>query len=271
MAHPRWNVLPIWVTWMWLVAACSAPLLGSTPTPVPPTETYTPPPTDTPTTTPTPTVTPTLTPSVTPTASNTPTPSDTPTPEDTPTPSVTPTPEPLIITADGSVNCRYGPSQAYLYAWGLSEGDTATVKGKNANGTWLWVEPHDTNWTCWVSTTAVTADGDLDTVRIVYPQLLTHPDVDPPDGVKASRSGSTVTVSWDAADAAVGLGLFDRGAHLHGHVSVGCGLQHDEHVLQDQGSDHLPGRFVRTTPGVQQARLLEGRQDPLAVGHLRCA
>lgn len=149
---------------------------------------------------------------MTPTASDTatitpsPLPSDTPTPAATATPSATPTPESLTATAVGSVNCRYGPSQAYLYAWGLSDGDTAEVRGKNANGTWLWVTPHDTNWKCWVSASAMTLDGDPATVKAVYPQLLTHPDVDGPTGVKANRSGESVTISWDAASPAVGLG-----------------------------------------------------------------
>jgi hypothetical protein len=112
----------------------------------------------------------------------------------------------LTATAVGSVNCRYGPSQAYLYAWGLSDGDIAQVKGKNGNATWIWVQPHDTNWNCWVSATAMELDGDLATVKAVFPQLLTHPDVGPPSGVSAARNGENVTVSWDAAPAAVGLG-----------------------------------------------------------------
>lgn len=197
----------------WTLVAVAALFLGSCsalpvePTVTPqPTATDRPPPTatDTPTETPEPTETPL--PSATPTPSASPTASMTPTPSVSPTASSTPTPEPLTITANGSVNCRYGPSKAYLYAWGLSDGDTATVKGTNANRTWLWVQPDATNWTCWVSASAVEADGDLETVRIVYPQLLTHPDVAAPKGVKAQRSGQKVTISWDPAPPAEGLG-----------------------------------------------------------------
>ncbi|OGO67289.1 MAG: hypothetical protein A2Z37_10005 [Chloroflexi bacterium RBG_19FT_COMBO_62_14] len=187
-----------------LLSACSVVLPQATPTQPPPTETATLRPTDTATATLTPTDTPTSTESPTPTLS--PTASDTPTPEATPTPTDTPTPEPLTITADGSVNCRYGPSQAYLYAWGLSEGDSALVKGKDANGTWLWVQPHDTTWNCWVSTSAVTLNGDLASVKVVYPQLLTNPAVGPPSGVNAARNGDNVTVTWSAAAPAVDLG-----------------------------------------------------------------
>lgn len=195
--------------WVLLATGCNLPAaIGATSTPVPPTATETPLPTSTHTATSTSTLTPTatFTASPSPTASNTATPSNTPTPSMTPSPSVTPTPEPLTLTATGSANCRYGPSKAYLYAWGMQEGDGAVVRGKNANGTWLWVQPDNTNWSCWVSTTAVEVEGDLETVKIVYPQVLTHPEVGAPQGVKANRSGSQVTINWDAAPAAVGLG-----------------------------------------------------------------
>jgi hypothetical protein len=187
---------------MFAGTACNAPLSSLTPTQPPPTVTSTPRPTDTAT----PTSTSTYTPTETPTPSLSPTASHTPTPEASPTPTDTPTPEPLTITADGSVNCRYGPSQAYLYAWGLTEGDSAIVKGKDANSTWLWVQPHDTTWNCWVSTSAVTLNGDLASVKVVYPQLLTNPEVGPPSGVNATRDGDKVTVTWNAAPPAVDLG-----------------------------------------------------------------
>jgi hypothetical protein len=80
------------------------------------------------------------------------------------------------------------------------------VKGKNANGTWLFAQPETTNWNCWVSTSAVTVDGDLGTVNVVYPQLLTNPEVGAPSGVSANRSGATVNISWNAAAPAVDLG-----------------------------------------------------------------
>ena len=39
--------------------------------------------------------------------------------------------------ADVNLNCRYGPDTAYLYAWGLEEGKTATLDGRNFASTWL--------------------------------------------------------------------------------------------------------------------------------------
>ena len=189
----------------------------ATETPPPPTHTPTSPPptvtsTQTATYTSTFTATFTLTPSITststetPTATLTPTETETPTPSDTPTPSVTPTEEPATITADGNVNCRYGPDPVYMYAWLLSDGDTAMLDGRNYAGTWLWVLPHDTDWHCWVSSSFVTASVDIMTVPVVYPPIYINPSVPSLTGVKASRSGSSVTVSWNPAPPSVGLG-----------------------------------------------------------------
>lgn len=164
------------------------------------------PPTHTPE--PSPTASPTSVPSATATASPSPTPTitETPTPIDSPTPSSSPTPEAAIATAQGSINCRYGPDRQYLYAWGLSEGDTAEVKGKNATGDWLWVVPHDTSWTCWITASAVTMNVDIETIKVVYPTLLTNPQVAPPTGVHAVRSGDKVTITWNPAPPAIDLG-----------------------------------------------------------------
>ena len=151
---------------------------------------------------------PTTEPSPTQTASPSPSPTmiETPTPEDSPTPSSSPTAETAVATALGSINCRYGPDKQYLYAWGLSDGDTAEVKGKNATGQWLWVTPHDTIWNCWITSSAVELNVELDSILVIYPTLLTHPQVEPPSGVHATRNGDSVTVSWNPASPAIDLG-----------------------------------------------------------------
>lgn len=178
-----------------ILTACSQP------TPPPPTPTATLPP-------PTSTLTPTITPSptLTPTPTDTPTATLSPTPTETETPTITPTEETPYVTADGEVNCRYGPDADYLYAWGLSEGDLAELKGRNYEGTWLYVQPHDTDWTCWVAASTVTASVEIDSVDVVYPVIYVHPAVSNPSGVKATRSGSSVTISWNPAPVAIGLG-----------------------------------------------------------------
>ena len=154
--------------------------------------------------TPSPTTEPSPTQNASPSPSSTIT--ETPTPEDSPTPSATPTAETAVATALGSINCRYGPDKQYLYAWGLSEGDTADVKGKNAGGAWLWVTPHDTIWNCWITTSAVELNVDIDSIAVIYPALLTHPEVGAPSGVHAQRNGDKVTVSWNPAPFSVDLG-----------------------------------------------------------------
>ncbi|NIS78655.1 MAG: hypothetical protein GTO14_00125 [Anaerolineales bacterium] len=186
------------------LVGCATATPPPTPTPVPPTETFTPTITHTPTSTSTHTLTPTPTETSTPTI--TPTSTDTPTSTSTPSATVTPTEETPIVTADGQVNCRYGPDKAYLYAWGLSEGDTAQLNGRNYAGTWLYVQPHDTVWNCWVAASTVTASVEIDSVPVVYPPLYVNPDVPAPTGVRANRSGDNVTVSWNAAPPAIDLG-----------------------------------------------------------------
>ncbi|MFQ5923685.1 MAG: hypothetical protein ACE5M4_12660 [Anaerolineales bacterium] len=186
-----------------LIAGCSSvapPTETPTATDLPPTETPTATATHTPTLTLTPSPTITSTPTITPTASFTPTATE------TATPTHTPTPPPPEITADVNLNCRYGPNSAYLYAWGVDEGKTATLDGRNYESTWLWVQPWDAIFHCWVTASGATANIDLSTVPVVYPPLLTNSSIAPPKGVGASRSGSSVTISWSAAPPAVELG-----------------------------------------------------------------
>ena len=187
------------------ISACAQSQAQPSPTIAPPSPTSAPP---TETIVPSATPSPTIEPSATPTASPSPSPTitETPTPEFSPTPSATATPEAAIATALGSINCRYGPDKQYLYAWGLSEGDTAEVKGKNATGAWLWVIPHDTIWTCWITASAVELNADIDSIGVVYPTLLTNSAVAPPTGVNAQRNGDKVTISWDPASPAIDLG-----------------------------------------------------------------
>lgn len=187
------------------LSACAQSQAQPNPTTAPPSPTIAPP---ADTMAPSATASPTIEPSATPTASPSPSPTitETPTPEFSPTPSATATPEAAIATALGSINCRYGPDKQYLYAWGLSEGDIAEVKGKNATGAWLWVTPHDTIWNCWITASAVELNVEIDSIAVIYPTLLTHPEVAPPSGVHAQRNGDKVTISWNPAPPSVDLG-----------------------------------------------------------------
>ena len=188
----------------WAAAGCSSaapPTDTPTATDVPPTDI----PTETATLTHTPTSTMTPSPAITNTATITPTASFASTETETSTPTNTPTPPPPEITADASLNCRYGPNSAYLYAWGVDEGKTATLDGRNYASTWFWVQPWDALFHCWVTASGATANVDLNTVPVVYPPLQTSPSVAPPKGMGANRSGSSVTISWSAAPPSVEL------------------------------------------------------------------
>jgi len=180
-----------------LLSACntalSSPTLVSSFTPSP-TLTYTPPATTTRTVTATTTHTPT--PTYTPTITHSPT--RTPTPTQSLTPTITPTPTFSFptITVLMQANCRYGPGKAYLYAWGMYTGDTGTVWGRNDSGSWLWIQPDQIKYQCWIAASVVEIHGDIFTVRVAPVRLPQSTLYGPPSGVNAVRDGDSVTVSW---------------------------------------------------------------------------
>jgi hypothetical protein len=155
---------------------------------VPVTVTYTPTPQYTPTATLTPTIT--LVPSRTPTA--------------TPTPTyVVPRIKVLMHS-----QCRYGPGVAYLYKYGLLEGNIMEVLGKreilsqDKDGnwrpvTWLYLQAIGGNNPCWLNSELGTVTrGDLSQVRDLYALLPLSYLYGPPAAVSATREGNTVTISW---------------------------------------------------------------------------
>jgi len=154
-------------------------------------------PTGTSTQTPLPTHTHTPTPSRTATVTRTPT--ITPTPSDSPTPTITLTPtfDFPDVTVQMQANCRYGPGEAYLYAHGLYEGDHGVVHGRNYSGSWLWIQPDDLDWHCWVSASVVELDGDPKSVVVYYSALPHSTLYGPPEDVQADRDGDQVTITWD--------------------------------------------------------------------------
>lgn len=197
--------------------ACNLPVSGSAPQL---TETNTPTPspniTSSPTTTPI-TATTTPTPTETPTPTNTSSPTPSPTPTDNPTPTLSPTPtetatvtptpteEPFTVLAPTNVNCRWGPGTIYLEAGYLAEGQTALVDGRNYDSTWLWVKRENIAAHCWVSSAAVTVNGDPSTLPMGPSGPPVNPSVPSPTNVQASRSTNTVTITWSPAPSALGL------------------------------------------------------------------
>ncbi len=145
------------------------------------------------------TASPTLTSTSTSTASPSPTPTVTPTPTATLTPSITPTPTPDVPTAAALMRafCRYGPGKAYLYSHELKEGDISVIDGRNASGTWLWVQPGNLERHCWVSASVVETRGDLSGVNVVQSRLPHSTLYGPPGDVETERKGDTVSISWE--------------------------------------------------------------------------
>jgi hypothetical protein len=144
------------------------------------------------------TATPTITPTPTATSTVTRTPTQTPTPTQTLTPTITPTPTFTFptITVLMQANCRYGPGKAYLYAWGMYAGDTGTIWGRNDSGTWLWIQPDNIKYQCWIAASVVEIHGDIFTLRVASVRLPQSTLYGPPQGVNAVRDGDSVTVSW---------------------------------------------------------------------------
>lgn len=146
---------------------------------------------------PVPSLTPTQT--TTPTVTLTPTVTSTPTITPTPTITLTPTPDYPDVTVKMQANCRYGPGTAYLYRWGLYPGDKADVRGRNWDGSWLWIHPFNLKekQNCWASKIVFNETVDNSQVPVVHVALPRTTFAGPPGNVKAVRQGNQVTVSWD--------------------------------------------------------------------------
>jgi hypothetical protein len=173
----------------------------------------------------TPTSSATLTQTGTPTSTETPmetlTPSSTPTPTDTATPSLTPTEEGAVATANTIVaNCRLGPGTAYLESGvTFKEGMKAMVDGRNQNadGLWFWIQIENVAFHCWIHGSVADLNVEVSSIPYIPANVPTNGSVPPPSGVKATRSGSQVTVSWNAAPSSVDLGyLLELGICTNG-------------------------------------------------------
>jgi len=93
-------------------------------------------------------------------------------------------------------NCRYGPGVAYLYAHGLYPEDRGQVHGRNYSGTWLWIQPENLDWHCWVAASVVEVDSDVMQVNVVQTRLPKSTLYGPPDQIQATRNGDIVTIAW---------------------------------------------------------------------------
>lgn len=74
------------------------------------------------------------------------------------------------------------------------------VDARYQYGLWLWVKPEKVERHCWIAASLVQPAVDMSTIPIVD-HLVSIPvttDIDPPANAGAVRSGSSVTISWDA-------------------------------------------------------------------------
>jgi hypothetical protein len=131
-----------------------------------------------------------------PTSTMRPSVSPTPTPSSSPTTTPSPTFTFPRITARMQANCRYGPGTAYLYAHGMYNGDMGTVWGRNHSGAWLWIQPDNIAYQCWIAASVVDVQGDIFSVAVASVRLPHTELYGPPESVTTVRSGDEVTVTW---------------------------------------------------------------------------
>jgi hypothetical protein len=75
-------------------------------------------------------------------------------------------------------------------------GDTATVWGRNNSGTWLWIQPDNLTYQCWIAASNVDVTGDIFSLRVAPVRLPHSVLYGSPTGISAVRDGDQVTVSW---------------------------------------------------------------------------
>lgn len=99
----------------------------------------------------------------------TPLPTNTPQPTNTPLPTLTFTPSvPTVTTRDQPVNCRFGPSIAWLAISALNLGQSSQIVGKNSTNEWWYIQdPLTPGRNCWVAASVTSASGNLANVPIV--------------------------------------------------------------------------------------------------------
>lgn len=100
---------------------------------------------------------------------DTPLPTNTPLPTDTPLPTFTFTPSvPTVTTNDQPVNCRLGPSTAWLPISALNLGQSSQIVGKNSDASWWLIQdPLSPGRNCWVAASVTSASGNLSGLQVV--------------------------------------------------------------------------------------------------------
>ena len=141
----------------------------------------------------------TLTPTLTPTST------ETFTPTITPTPTITFTPTfdfPKVTVNQALAACLFGPAKAYLWKFGLKQGDTGVIWGRAANSNWYYVKMDSLPDGCWLSPFVVDVSGDPNTVLVqdVRLWISTTGFYNPPKRVHATRKGDEVKITWEQVE-----------------------------------------------------------------------
>jgi hypothetical protein len=92
-------------------------------------------------------------------------------PTNTPAPTSTPTPAAGFIL-DKNANIRSGPGQEFIVVAGAVAGDTLSVFGKNADGTWLLIDPVKY---LWISASLGKLDQTIDLIPLAQTPAPTLP------------------------------------------------------------------------------------------------
>jgi len=121
-------------------------------------------------------------------------------PSETPTPIFTPKPLHGVVNVE-KVSCRYGPGAMYLYLYGMVQGATQDLLGRNQTGAWILTTSRGDTKSCWVKADLMNINGDALTLPVIAADdyhLPKSPFYAPLTGVNASRAGDQVTISWNA-------------------------------------------------------------------------
>lgn len=126
-------------------------------------------------------------------ATPSPAPTDTPTPESTPTETLTPTAAVPIISASTATNCRRGPSVLYAPPIGVLKVDqTSEVHGRNAEGTWWYIQnPSNPSTFCWVWGETTSVQGSTSALPVITPPPL------PPTPTPTATPGANFSAAYE--------------------------------------------------------------------------
>jgi hypothetical protein len=149
-----------------------------------------------------PTATETPTPSPTYTLTNSATFTFTVSPTLTFTPTLTPIPTYSVLrgVVQEHVSCFYGPSNAYLYKYGLLEGNRLEIIGYMADTGYIEVRAIRGHNPCWMNLKWMDVQGDINTVQPIDPPSIKLPQSPYYSALtwsKATREGDEVKLVWD--------------------------------------------------------------------------